>query len=176
MAANGHFFFIIFASALIGLFLPLRLAALSDAVIQSTISSEMITLGDSLDYTVSLIIQSDWPEGSFCIFPEAPDTREAFTLVAAYPGTHIFTADNGERVRVFEMRYRMRSAYLGHARIGGCALQLVNGESLETNTLHVSDSMVLIEKKPFRYIFIVFGICVLGILVLLLYMIRKRRK
>ncbi|MDR2734007.1 MAG: hypothetical protein LBC99_05100 [Spirochaetota bacterium] len=177
MALYSRFFFVIFANVLIWASVPLRLAALSEAVIHSEIS-EMAALGDCLDYAVSLTIEPDWPEGSFCIFPEALDTREAFTFIAAYPYTHIFTANSGERIRVFEMRYRMRSVCLGRARIGGFALRLVNGESLETNSLTVPDSMVLIGEKSSRGFIMVLGFGTLGIslILLFLYKMRKRRK
>jgi len=153
--------------------------ALSAPTVTSALSRDTLRLDETLTNTVSVTFAADWPQGSFCVFPEAPDSRGAFAPLAASPRTRIGKSTNGETIRIFEMRYLLRARALGQARLGGGQVQVVDGDTLQTNLLDIPGSMALIEapEKHNVLIYIAAGFAAVGIfLACALRGRRKRRK
>jgi hypothetical protein len=164
MVAGGRFSLIISVILFAGVHASLY--ARTAPTVISDVSRDTLSLHDILTNTVRVTLAADWPQTSFCVFPESPDSREAFALLAAYPSTRFEKTPEGQ-TRVFEMRYVLRAQYVGQARLGNTAIYLVDGETLLTNSLPIPDSTVLIEGRgslgAFVYILMALGLFALGI-------------
>jgi len=163
MAAGRRFSLILSVIALIVLSLPLY--ARTDPTVTSVLSRDTLALDACLTNTVRVTLAADWPEMSYCVFPEKPDPRDAFSLLASYPSTLLSKTPDGKTQRVFETRYVLRAQYAGQARLGNVYIYIVDGETMQTNRLPLPDSAVLIEESgsysALLYILIALGISAL---------------
>ena len=180
MISGGRFSLIISVIAIAFFYMYMPLSARTTPAVTSDLSRDTLALHNYLTNTVRVTLAEDWPEMSFCVFPETPDLREAFTLLAALPGTRFGKTPEGESFREFEMRYVLRARYAGQARLGNAEIYLVDGETFFTNRLTIPDAVVLIEERgsygALLYIFMALGLSVLGALAVYYFRYKAKRR